>query len=180
MHARLLEEHGATVALLKQREAQIVGYDQRETQSRHTVASLEQNLRLAAEKVTRHETRASLAEHEVTFLQALVVSWYYIIYAAADFFQASYNAEEVQTDDIHVDAAKVERIRQLETVLLEYKEANMRLVQEVDALGGGLDPGDRLELSAEVEKERLEKLALQKGVNPLPALPCKITYFFGF
>ncbi len=74
----------------------------------------------------------------------------------------------------------MERIRQLETVLLEYKEANMRLVQEVDALGGGLDPGDRLELSAEVEKERLEKLALQKGVNPLPALPCKITYFFGF
>ncbi len=74
MHARLLEEHGATVALLKQREAQIVGLEQRETQSRHTVASLEQNLRLAAEKVTRHETRASLAEHEVTFLQALVVS----------------------------------------------------------------------------------------------------------
>ena len=179
MHARLLEEHGATVALLKQREAQILGFEQRETQSLHTVASLEQNLRLAAEKVTRHETRASLAEHEVTFLQALVVSWYYIISTAVDFFQASYNAEEVQTD-IHVDAAKVERIRQLETVLLEYKEANTRLMQEVDALGGGLDPGAHSELSAEVEKERLEKLALQKGVYPLPVLPCKITYFFGF
>lgn len=73
----------------------------------------------------------------------------------------------------------MERIRQLETVLLEYKETNTRLIQEVDALGGGLDLGGRSELSAEVEKERLEKLALQKGV-PLAYSSLQNYSLFGF
>jgi len=72
-HARLLEEHGATSALLRQREAELAEYEQRETQTRQTITTLEQNIRLAKDKIARRETRALLAEREVSFLQALVV-----------------------------------------------------------------------------------------------------------
>ena len=73
-HARLLEEHGATVALLRQREAEMVDFERRDAQAQQMVSNLEQNLNIAKEKIGRRETRALIAEREVGFLQALVVS----------------------------------------------------------------------------------------------------------
>ena len=66
-----------------------------------------------------------------------------------------------------VDEAKTQRIQQLETLLQEYKSTNDQLSREIDALGGNsstLGEGrSRQQLSLEIEKERLEKLAVQKG-----------------
>ena len=69
-----------------------------------------------------------------------------------------------------VDEAKTQRIQQLETLLQEYKSTNDQLSTEIDALGGNsstLGEGrSRQQLSLEIEKERLEKIAVQKGKLP--------------
>ena len=66
-----------------------------------------------------------------------------------------------------LDETKTQRIHQLETLLQEYKSTNDQLSTEIDALGGSsssLGEGrTRQELSLEIEKERLEKIAVQKG-----------------
>lgn len=66
-----------------------------------------------------------------------------------------------------LDETKTQRIHQLETLLQEYKSTNDQLSTEIDALGGvssTLGEGrSRQELSLEIEKERLEKVAVQKG-----------------
>lgn len=66
-----------------------------------------------------------------------------------------------------LDETKTQRIHQLETLLQEYKSANDQLSTKIDALGGSsssLGEGrTRQELSLEIEKERLEKVAVQKG-----------------
>jgi len=78
--------------------------------------------------------------------------------------QASFNAEEEHNEGSVFDTAKSERIRQLETLLEEYKTANEQLQKEIDALGGeSAQLESRQVLSEEIEKERLEKATLQKG-----------------
>jgi mitotic spindle assembly checkpoint protein MAD1 len=72
-HARLLEDHGATKALLRQREAEITAFEQRESEAQHTADSLRAEVRGLREKVERSERTTALAEREVGFLQALVV-----------------------------------------------------------------------------------------------------------
>lgn len=66
-----------------------------------------------------------------------------------------------------LDDTKTQRIHQLEIVLQEYKSTNDQLSTEIDALGGSsssLGEGrSRQDLSLEIEKERLEKMAVQKG-----------------
>jgi len=166
-HARLLEEHGASVALLRQREAELVEFERRDAQAREITSTLEQSLNVANEKISRRETRTLIAEREVNFLQALVVSLTTSIpFMLLTVLQASFNAEEEHGEDSVFDTAKSERIRQLETLLEEYKSTNEQLQKELDALGG---ESSKLEsrqiLSEEIEKEKLEKSALQKGQN---------------
>jgi peptidoglycan hydrolase CwlO-like protein len=72
-HARLLEDHGANKALLRQREAEITALEQRESEAQHTISDLQTKVKGLREKVERGERRSALAEREVGFLQALVV-----------------------------------------------------------------------------------------------------------
>jgi len=72
-HARLLEEHGAISALLKQREAEIINFEQRETELQANIQDLESKLRALKEDLRRKESRAMLAEREVGYLEALIV-----------------------------------------------------------------------------------------------------------
>ena len=68
---------------------------------------------------------------------------------------------------IILDEAKTQRIHQLKTLLQEYKSTNDQLSTKIDALGGNLSSlgkgQSRQELSLEIEKEHLEKVAVQKG-----------------
>jgi mitotic spindle assembly checkpoint protein MAD1 len=70
-------------------------------------------------------------------------------------------------NSVVLDETKAQRIHQLETLLQEYKSTNEQLSTEIDSLGGSsstLGQGrTRQELSFEIEKERLEKMAVQKG-----------------
>ena len=72
-HARLLEDHGSTTALLLQRETEITELAQKQASAQETISSLEHNLRSQQDQIVRRETRALLAEREVGFLQALLV-----------------------------------------------------------------------------------------------------------
>ena len=153
-HARLLEEHGRTVSLLRQREVQLTDLEHRESQAQENILSLQEELLAGKEGITRRETRAVLAEREVGFLQALLASY-------------DAEAEAEVSDGDKVDQVKVQRIHQLETLLLEYKAILRGLEMQLEGLGGGSSiPGSsrsRQQLSEEVEKERSERMTLQKG-----------------
>ena len=72
-HARLLEDHGANLALLRQREADVSDAERRATDLAETVDTLESEINEAKKQVGRREQRVLLAEREAAFLQALVV-----------------------------------------------------------------------------------------------------------
>ncbi|KAF8873896.1 spindle assembly checkpoint component Mad1 [Infundibulicybe gibba] len=154
-HAKLLEEHGATSALLRRRDAELAELERREASSQATITSLESTIRALKEKVGRHDHRALLAEREIGFLQALV---------------ASFSAEEAQADPAPlVDTARTERVQQLETLLREYKAQNLELAREIDALGGdaaGLGQGKtRATLAADIDAARTETLDARKALE---------------
>ena len=141
-HARLLEEHGATAALLRQSEAQLEKYERREVELQDTILSLQQELRTAITQVTRREARAALAERETGYLQALL---------------ASFNSEaNLDMDNAErIDRTKVMKIEQLERLLSEYKMVNEQLQKEVDGLGGPWTTGNgrsRQEPSEELDR----------------------------
>jgi mitotic spindle assembly checkpoint protein MAD1 len=180
-HARLLEEHGASTALLRRRKAEISDLERREAETRQTVESLESDVRFLKEKVDRREHRAILAEREVGFLQALVVSVSSVRTATViiQLSQASFTAEEATQDGAIIDEAKNQHVQQLEALLHEYKSEVSKLTKEIDALGGdssSLGQGrSRQDLSADIEQERQSKLEMRKGAQALKAYRLLIT-----
>lgn len=72
-HARLLEEHGANVALLRRREAELADAEARVTEISAIVEQLQQSARSASDKIAKLEHAGSLADREIGFLQALNV-----------------------------------------------------------------------------------------------------------
>lgn len=75
-HARLLEEHGAAKALLRTREAEFAALQDRESENRETIETLQQDQRRLKDKISRLEHGATLAEREVGFLKSLNVSYF--------------------------------------------------------------------------------------------------------
>lgn len=72
-HARLLEEHGAQIAVLRSREAELARMNETVLETQQTMGTLQGEVQILKDKVARREQRAQLAEREVGFLQALVV-----------------------------------------------------------------------------------------------------------
>lgn len=73
-HGRVLEEFGALKAVLRQKEREMLDLTTQDDQSKQTVTSLEKQLKALEDKAGRNERRAILAEREVSFLQAMLVS----------------------------------------------------------------------------------------------------------
>ncbi|KAF9466670.1 spindle assembly checkpoint component Mad1 [Collybia nuda] len=153
-HAQLLEENGATTALLRRREAEISDLERRAAETRQNVENLELDVRALKEKMGRGEHRAILAEREVGFLQALV---------------ASFKAEEEAQDGTVIDNAKAQHVQQLETLLQDYKSEVLKLTTEIDALGGDVSSlgrsRSRQDLLTEIEQERRSKLQIQQALT---------------
>lgn len=171
-HARLLEEQGVTVALLRRRGAEIVDLERRESEGLLTIETLQADVHALKEKVGRKEQRVTLAEREVGFLNALVVLTlpffpFFGILIGVCVLQASFNAEANREGAV-LDLSKAQRIEQLETLLQEFKDTNAQLTKEIDALGGdsaSLGQGhgrSREALSIEIEQAQQVKLDLQK------------------
>jgi mitotic spindle assembly checkpoint protein MAD1 len=74
-HGRVLEEFGALKAVLCQKEREMLDLAAQDTRLKETVASFEEQLKALEEKAGRNERRAILAEREVSFLQAMLVSF---------------------------------------------------------------------------------------------------------
>lgn len=72
-HARLLEEHGANIAVLRTREAELARMNGSLLEAQGTIGTLQGEVQTLKDKVARREQRAQLAEREVGFLQAFVV-----------------------------------------------------------------------------------------------------------
>ena len=144
-HARLLEEHGANTALLRQREAYILESEQRETELQETIGSIQQQLRSAEEQLRQRETRFLLAEREIGFLQALL---------------ASYDAAQEAGVDTRIDV-NLQKVEELQKLLEAYKERNQQLETDASLFPGGKS---QHELSKAIEIEREEKLSLQQGL----------------
>ena len=86
VHARLLEDHGINLALLRKREAELADADERNAEANETIDELQSKLRLLMDTVTRLEHAASLADREVGFLQALNVRNFVHVWALRDAF----------------------------------------------------------------------------------------------
>ena len=71
----MLEEFGALKAILRQKEREIVDLTAQDDRSKQTVACFEKQLKALEDKAGRNERRAILAEREVSFLQAMLVSF---------------------------------------------------------------------------------------------------------
>lgn len=76
----MLEEFGALKAVLRQKEREILDLTAQDDRSRQTVALIEKQLKALEDKAGRNERRAILAEREVSFLQAMLVSFNFLFF----------------------------------------------------------------------------------------------------
>ncbi|ETW76357.1 hypothetical protein HETIRDRAFT_460753 [Heterobasidion irregulare TC 32-1] len=155
-HAKLLEEHGANVALLRRREADLTDAQDRDVEKEEALEDLQREKRVLLDKIAHLERDAALAEREVGFLQAL---------------NASYSAEQSAQGADSIDKAKDEQIRQLESLLQDYKSRTQELEGELDELSHRPLPatekqGPRLqELKEALEKDRQALKEVQKALD---------------
>ncbi|KAG8215871.1 spindle assembly checkpoint component Mad1 [Butyriboletus roseoflavus] len=141
-HARLLEEHGANIAVLRSREAELARMDESLLEAQDMRGTLQSEVQTLKDKVARREQRTQLAEREVGFLQALV---------------ASFTAEDQATREASAsDSGLSQRILHLEQSLSEYKATNMQLQKALDAIDG--EDGARLS-----RKELRQQMEYHKG-----------------
>lgn len=73
-HAHLAEKHGSTLALLQQREKDLAEADLRLVHEQTVIDKLKAELELVKGKASRQEHLAELAERDVNYLKAMVVS----------------------------------------------------------------------------------------------------------
>ena len=69
-----MEDHGSTLALLQHREQSLKELIERETAAQETIKKLRAEVRVLKDRATRSDHKVSLAEREVSFLKAMVVS----------------------------------------------------------------------------------------------------------
>lgn len=68
-----MEEHGSNVALLRHREQEITELQTRETEAQEQLKDLRAEVRALKDHAMRSEHKVTLAEREVSFLQAMLV-----------------------------------------------------------------------------------------------------------
>jgi mitotic spindle assembly checkpoint protein MAD1 len=69
-----LEDHGATIALLRSKEAELANAELRAAEAQETIEKLEGEVTLLNDKAYRCEQATALAEREGQFMKALLVS----------------------------------------------------------------------------------------------------------
>ncbi|KAJ7777883.1 spindle assembly checkpoint component Mad1 [Mycena maculata] len=149
-HAQLLEDHGATVALLRSKEAELASVELRITEAQETVEKLESEVILLNDKAYRCEQRTSLAEREVGFMKALV---------------SSFSLEESNKEGASMDGARAEQMQQLEALLESYKSTNLRLTQLLNEAGTREPISVAEERKRELEKERAARLEAREALD---------------
>ncbi|KAL1942225.1 hypothetical protein VTO73DRAFT_6289 [Trametes versicolor] len=151
IHARLLEEHGSNVALLHHREQELEASQTREAEAQDTIKDLRSEVRTLKDTVTRSNHKVSLAEREISFLQAMV---------------ASFNAEEAAHGDVNSENERAQPLQELQALVKDYKATVAELEKQLkDARSTPVvveDKEAKQELLAEIERERAAKVELEK------------------
>ncbi|KAK0204989.1 spindle assembly checkpoint component Mad1 [Desarmillaria ectypa] len=119
-HAKLLEESGATNALLIAREAELNEVRESEGGLKERIKVLEVDMSGLKENLERERRRVELVEREVDFSKAMV---------------ASFTAEETMKEGTAaIDEAQMQRLQHAEALLEEYKGVNDKLTLDLEAL----------------------------------------------
>ncbi|KAJ6481761.1 mitotic checkpoint protein-domain-containing protein [Mycena sanguinolenta] len=149
-HAQLMEDHGATVALLRSKEAELANAELRGAEAQESIEKLESDIALLNTKVSRCKQAAALAEGESQFMKALL---------------ASYSLEEATKEGASVDGARAEQVQQLEKLLEDYKTANARLMQQIDETVHREPVSVTEERKQELERERAANRETQQALD---------------
>ncbi|TBU44830.1 MAD-domain-containing protein [Dichomitus squalens] len=153
-HVRLMEEHGSNVALLRHREQELSGLQEREARAQETVKELRAEVRELKDRALRSEHKASLVEREVSFLQAMV---------------ASFNAEDAANGEVKSENDTSMPIQELEALIKDYKETISVLERELkDARANPVIAEDveaKQRLLALLEQERALKEEAEKALR---------------
>ena len=101
VHAYLTEEHGSNVALLRHREQGITELQTCSTKAQEQLKDLRAEVRTLKHYTMRSEHKVTLAEREVSFLQAILVRTLRILLCCnlAHRPQAVYRAKEAAHDE---------------------------------------------------------------------------------
>ncbi|KAH6879726.1 hypothetical protein BKA70DRAFT_1391416 [Coprinopsis sp. MPI-PUGE-AT-0042] len=166
-HAQLLEEHGATTALSRQRTAELVSLESQNAQHQKLIQALEAEVRAAKEELRRKDSKVMLVEREVGVPSGAV---------------ASFKAEEAYGDNATpaVDQVKVDKMEELEALLAEYKNVNDQLSNDLEALEGPIEKKALRQTISEHEQEiqaqatKIDELeqALRRHVPPKTRVLC--------
>ncbi|KZV66505.1 MAD-domain-containing protein [Peniophora sp. CONT] len=113
-YARLLEEHGANVALLRQRDVELATRGSDELKMQALIEEYQERERRSAESIAQLSQSKLLAEREVDFLQK---------------YNASFTAEAT-VHDVVMDEAQGQRIADLEELVQNYKQRVAELEAE--------------------------------------------------
>lgn len=81
-HGRLMEEHGALKALLRQKEHELSEATTQHTESQTVIEDLESRLKASEDKIGRSDRKVILAEREASFLQAMMVRLHPSLYSS--------------------------------------------------------------------------------------------------
>ncbi|KAI0776999.1 mitotic checkpoint protein-domain-containing protein [Trametes elegans] len=153
-HARLLEEHGSTVALLRHREQELEESQAREVQTQDALKELRSQVRTLKDRATRSEHKVALAQREINFLQAMV---------------ASFNAEEAAHGNVKEEEEITQPIRELEALVQVYKDTVSRLEHELQQARANPvtveDSKGKQRLQDELEQERAVKQELEQRLK---------------
>ncbi|KAJ7248642.1 spindle assembly checkpoint component Mad1 [Mycena haematopus] len=149
-HAQLFEDHGANIALLRSKEAELVNAEQRAAEAQETIENLESKVNLLNEKVQRCEHATALAERESRFMKALV---------------SSYSLEEANKEGASMDTARAEQLQQLEKLLEDYRASNSRLMQQINETATREPISVTEERKHELDRERAANLKTQQALD---------------
>ncbi|THG98156.1 hypothetical protein EW026_g3974 [Hermanssonia centrifuga] len=151
-YARLLEEHGSNIALLRRREVELADAERSHEEARSRVETLQSELDTIKYKADRYEHRAQLAEREIGSLKAMLASFY---------------AEQAAQEDGKIEEATSNRIQHLESLVADYQTTVAQMEKEIEDLGGdpttlgGTRP--RQDLLDELELERKAKVEAEQA-----------------
>ncbi len=162
-HAKLLEESGATNALLKAREAELDEVRESEGELKERSKGLEADVSGLKENLERERRRVELADREIDFSKAMVVSLLLSKSGASlTLYQASFTAEETMKEGAAaIDEAQMQRLQHAEALLEDYKGVNDKLTLELEALTtsrGSVVGADLL------QAEKAQRLQVQEGI----------------
>ncbi|KAI9065686.1 MAD-domain-containing protein [Trametes sanguinea] len=157
-HARLLEEHGSNVALLRHREKELEESQAREAEAQSMIKELRAEVRSLKDRATRSEHKVSLAQREISFLQAMV---------------ASFNAEEAAHGEVKEEDDRPQPMKELEALVEEYKVNVAALERQLDQARANPvvteDKEAKKQLLGEIEQERAAKAELEKQLKEAEA-----------